>query len=89
MIQSAYSERGWALQQAYPETEELRKYFIHEYGQPRETYVAGGSMGGALVMVTLEPEPETVSLGGLDLWWCGGADVQRRFQRRVCMARGV
>src|SRR5665213_1035316 len=40
VIQSAYSERGWALQQAYPETELLRRYFVHAYQQPAETYVA-------------------------------------------------
>lgn len=80
VIQSAYSERGWALQQAYPETEQLRKYFVHEHGQPRETYVAGGSMGGALVMVTLELNPKPY-LGGLDL--CGAVGpTYESFQRR-------
>jgi pimeloyl-ACP methyl ester carboxylesterase len=68
VIQSAYSRTGWALQQAYPETESLRRYFIRKYGQPRETYVAGGSMGGQLVAITLELNP-TPYLGGLDL--CG------------------
>jgi pimeloyl-ACP methyl ester carboxylesterase len=68
VIQSAYSKTGWALQQAYPETESLRRYFIRKYGQPRETYVAGGSMGGQLVAITLELNPKPY-LGGLDL--CG------------------
>jgi pimeloyl-ACP methyl ester carboxylesterase len=68
VVQSAYSATGWALQQAYPETETLRKYFTRKYGQPRETYVAGGSMGGQLVAVTLELNPKPY-LGGLDL--CG------------------
>jgi pimeloyl-ACP methyl ester carboxylesterase len=68
VIQSAYSKTGWALEQAYPETEELRRYFIKKYGQPRDTYVAGGSMGGQLVAVTLELNPKPYS-GGLDL--CG------------------
>jgi pimeloyl-ACP methyl ester carboxylesterase len=80
IIQSAYSERGWALQQAYPETEQLRKYFVHAYQQPSETYVAGGSMGGALVMVTLELNPKPY-LGGLDL--CGAVGpTYEAFQRR-------
>jgi len=80
VIQSAYSERGWALQQAYPETEQLRKYFVHAHGQPRETYVAGGSMGGALVMVTLELNPKPY-LGGLDL--CGSVGpTYESFERR-------
>ena len=68
IAQSGYSQSGWALEQAYPETEQLRKYFVKAYGQPRETYVAGASMGGALVMVTLELNPKPY-LGGLDL--CG------------------
>jgi pimeloyl-ACP methyl ester carboxylesterase len=68
VIQSAYSRTGWALQQAYPETDALRRYFVKKYGQPSETYVAGGSMGGQLVAVTLEINPKPY-LGGLDL--CG------------------
>jgi pimeloyl-ACP methyl ester carboxylesterase len=85
IIQSEYSQPGWALQQAYPETEQLRKYFIHTYGQPRETYVAGESMGGALVMVTLELNPKPY-LGGLNL--CGSIgptyeSLQRRFAWRA------
>lgn len=68
VLQSAYSKTGWALQQAYPETESLRRYFIRKYGQPRETFVAGGSMGGELVAITLELNPKPY-LGGLDL--CG------------------
>jgi pimeloyl-ACP methyl ester carboxylesterase len=68
VIQSAYSRTGWALQQAFPETEALRRYFIKKYGQPTETYVAGGSMGGQLVAVTLEINPKPY-VGGLDL--CG------------------
>jgi hypothetical protein len=68
VIQSAYSQTGWALAQAYPETESLRKYFVQKYGAPKETYVAGGSMGGELVSITLELNPKPY-MGGLDL--CG------------------
>jgi pimeloyl-ACP methyl ester carboxylesterase len=68
VVQSAYSKTGWALQQAYPETDALRRYFVRKYGPPKETYVAGGSMGGQLVAVTLEINPKPY-LGGLDL--CG------------------
>ena len=80
IAQSRYSQAGWALQQGYPETEQLRKYFVKSYGQPRETYVAGGSMGGALVMVTLELNPKPY-LGGLDL--CGAVGpTYESFERR-------
>ena len=85
IAQSAYSEAGWALQQAYPETEALRHYFDHKYGHPKETYVVGGSMGGALVMITLELNPKPY-VGGLDL--CGAVgptfvSFDRRFAMRA------
>lgn len=68
VVQSAYSKTGWALEQAYPETEMLRRYFIKQYGTPSETYVTGRSMGGQLVAITLELNSKPY-LGGLDL--CG------------------
>ena len=85
VVQSGYSQAGWALQQAYPETESLRKYFTRAYGQPRETYVTGSSMGGALVMVTMELNAK-VYKGALDL--CGAVGpsfepFQRRFAWRA------
>jgi pimeloyl-ACP methyl ester carboxylesterase len=85
VAQSGYSQRGWALPQAFPETEALRKYFVKTYGQPRDTYVAGGSMGGALVMVTLELNPKPY-VGGLDM--CGAVgptylSFERRFALRA------
>ena len=85
VVQSAYSQTGWALPQAYPETEALRQYFSKRFGAPVETYAAGSSMGGALVMVTLELNPKPY-LGGLDL--CGAvgptsASFDRRFAMRA------
>ena len=85
VAQSAYSEGGWALQQAYPESEALRHYFDRKYGHPRETYAVGGSMGGALVMITLELNPKPY-IGGLDL--CGAVgptfvSFDRRFAMRA------
>ncbi len=85
VAQSAYSEGGWALQQAYPESEALRHYFDHRYGHPKETYAVGRSMGGALVMITLELNPKPFA-GGLDL--CGAVgptfvSFDRRFALRA------
>jgi hypothetical protein len=85
VIESAYSRGGWALEQAYPETEALRRYFTRRYGQPHETYVTGSSMGGDLVSITLELNPKPY-LGGLDL--CGAvgptyAEMERRFALRA------
>jgi hypothetical protein len=83
VIQSAYSKTGWALQQAYPETEALRRYFVKKYGQPTNTYVAGGSMGGELVSITLELNPKPY-MGGLDL--CGSVGPTfESFERRFAM----
>jgi hypothetical protein len=91
VIQSAYSTAGWALEQAYPETEQLRLYFLRKYGgsgknaKSIRTFVAGASMGGALVTATLELNPKPY-VGGLDLCGAVGAtDIafQRRFAHRA------
>ncbi len=85
IVQSAYSQPGWALPQAFPETETLRRYFVKKYGSPRESYVVGRSMGGELVSITLELNPRPY-LGGLDL--CGSVgpafeSFERRFALRA------
>ncbi len=89
IIQSAFSTPGWALAEAYPETEQLRQYFLKKYEKPSEgkkaakqmeTIAAGGSMGGALVVATLELNPKPYS-GGLNL--CGSVGpTDMAFQRR-------
>ena len=81
VIQSGFSVYGWALPQAFADTELLRKTFVKQHGQPRETYVSGQSMGGALTMMTLERNPEPYN-GALNL--CGAVLptnewAQRRF----------
>jgi len=99
IVQSAYSATGWAMEQAYPDTEQLRQYFLHKYaagsegkggkdgkpGKAVRTFVAGGSMGGALVAATLELNPRPY-VAGLDI--CGAVgptDIafQRRFAHRA------
>jgi hypothetical protein len=85
IAQSAYSQTGWALPQAFPETEALRRYFAKKYGQPRESFAVGRSMGGELVSITLELNPKAY-LGGLDL--CGSVgpafeSFERRFALRA------
>ncbi|SDG01604.1 alpha/beta hydrolase [Terriglobus roseus] len=85
VIQSGYSETGWALQAGYSDTESLRRYFVKKYGTPRETFAAGGSMGGALTMITMELNKNTYA-GGLNL--CGAVGpsyvhLDRRFATRA------
>lgn len=85
IIQSGYSQTGWALEQAFPETEDLRNFFIAHHGQPRETFVSGHSMGGALTMMTIEQRPD-VYAGALALCGrLGSMDVasQQRFSWRA------
>lgn len=89
VIQSGYSAPGWAMAEAYPETEQLRQYFLKHYGQPAEgrkaarqmeTIVEGSSMGGALVTAELELNAKPYA-GGLDL--CGSVGpTDLAFQRR-------
>jgi pimeloyl-ACP methyl ester carboxylesterase len=74
-----------ALEQAIPETEALRRYFIEHYGSPSETYVTGHSMGGMLTIMTIEQNPEPY-VGALDL--CGAVTdtfsrISHRFDLRV------
>ncbi len=85
VVQSGYSTTGWAIVQAYAETEKLRKMFVMARGPVRETYVTGYSMGGELTMMTMERNPEPY-VGALDL--CGAIVpanewAQRRFALRA------
>lgn len=68
VAQSGYAAGGWAIPEAVQDTEALRRYFTRKYGQPKETYVTGHSMGGFLTMVLVESLPVAYG-GGLAL--CG------------------
>jgi pimeloyl-ACP methyl ester carboxylesterase len=75
VIQSAYAEPGWAVEQAIEDSERLRQHFVSTHGKPQDTYAIGMSMGGLLTVEALESRP-TVYAGGLSL--CGAitpADV--------------
>jgi pimeloyl-ACP methyl ester carboxylesterase len=79
VIQSGFSQGGWALEQAIPETQALSIYFAARYDKPNETYVAGASMGGMLTAMSIEQSPD-VYAGGLDL--CGAVqDTASQFTR--------
>ena len=56
--ESAYSRQGWAIKEGVEETEALRKYFLRTYGEVREAYVLGHSMGGVITLATIERYPE-------------------------------
>jgi len=86
MAQSGYAAGGWAIQEAVNDTEALRRHFVKTYGQPKETYVMGHSMGGHLTMVMMETFPNVYD-GGLALCGVlGAADdfmLKRVFHPRV------
>jgi hypothetical protein len=71
VAQSAYSATGWAVEQAVSDGERLRAHFSGKHGKPRETFVAGMSMGGTLTVMSLESAPDTYA-GGLSL--CGAIE---------------
>jgi pimeloyl-ACP methyl ester carboxylesterase len=66
VIQSGYSEGGWAIQAGARDTERLRRYFAAHYGAPRQSLLMGMSMGGTLIALTMEKQPD-VYAGALSL----------------------
>jgi pimeloyl-ACP methyl ester carboxylesterase len=79
VVESGFSVTGWALPQAFAETEMLRQKFVKDHGQPTETYVTGESMGGALTMMTFEKNPGPYN-GALDL--CGAVLPANEWSQR-------
>ena len=85
VAQSAYAQTGWAVEQAYADTEKLRQHFVTKYGKPQRAFVMGMSMGGTLTALTIESKPQTYA-GALSL--CGAigpsdAMFQRDFALRA------
>ena len=85
VAQSTYAQTGWAVEQAYADTEKLREHFVAKYGKPKQNWVMGMSMGGTLTALTIEAKPETYA-GALSL--CGAigpsdAMFQRDFALRA------
>jgi len=58
IAQSEYSTQGWAVKEAIEDTESLRRYFVSKYGQPKETYITGHSMGAMISISTIERYPD-------------------------------
>ena len=63
---SDYSSQCFAYEQGVNETEALRKYVVKKYGKMDSTFIAGGSMGGAVALATLENFGKNYN-GGLPL----------------------
>jgi len=85
VAQSAYSQTGWAVEQAYADTEKLRQYFVGNYGKPQRNLAMGMSMGGTLAALTIESKPD-IYAGALSLCGAIGASdtmFQRDFALRA------
>jgi dienelactone hydrolase len=65
---SSFSENGFVPGIGTNDTLTLKRYFARQFGRPRRTYIAGSSMGGNIVTLSLENFPEEYD-GGLSL--CG------------------
>ncbi|HEY3520961.1 MAG TPA: alpha/beta hydrolase [Rhodanobacteraceae bacterium] len=68
VLQSGYSEGGWAIEAGARDTERLRRHFIAHHGRPVQTWLMGMSMGGTLIARTAEAQPKAYA-GALSL--CG------------------
>jgi pimeloyl-ACP methyl ester carboxylesterase len=79
VIQSGYSAAGWAVEQAYADTEKLRQSFVAKHGAPKRSYVMGMSMGGTLTAMTIEQRAE-IYRGALSL--CGAIEPSNRMMQR-------
>ena len=55
VIQSGFSTSGWALAEAYPETEQLRLYFMKRYGQAQAQPLAKAAAAKAALLKKLKP----------------------------------
>lgn len=86
VIQSGYSRGGWAVEQAYAETEALRRDFVATYGTPARSWVMGDSMGGALTALTIETRPE-IYRGALAL--CGAIEPSNRILDKAFALRAA
>ena len=79
VIQSAYSATGWAVEEGAADTERLRNAFVAKHGEPKQTLVAGMSMGGTLTAMAIESQPD-VYAGALSL--CGAIEPSDRLMQR-------
>jgi len=79
VIQSGYSEGGWAIDAGAADSERLREAFVRRYGKPVQTLAIGMSMGGTLVVAALERRPG-IYAGALSM--CGAIEPSDRLISR-------
>lgn len=75
LVQSGYARADWNIEDAYRDTEWVRRHFSATIGKPTRTYAVGQSMGGLAVAHALE-QPDTPYDAGLSLGGTlGGGDA--------------
>lgn len=79
VIQSGYSGTGWAIEEGSADTEKLRRHFVATFGVPKETFVMGMSMGGAMTVMAIETRPDVYDAA---LSLCGAIEPSDRFMQR-------
>lgn len=57
IARSAYSTAGWAVAEAVPESEAVRRLAVESFGAPKRTYVIGHSLGAHIALASLEAHP--------------------------------
>lgn len=68
VARSSYSAQGWAVAEALVDNERLRQHAATLIGKPKRTWLLGNSLGGLLVLASLERHPDAYD-GALSL--CG------------------
>jgi len=58
---SKFSEQGYALKDGANRTKQLRSFFCDRIGTPRDTYLVGYSLGGAISIMLAEKNPDLFS----------------------------
>lgn len=86
LIQSGYSAAGWAVEEAYADTEKLRRAFVAKRGKPVRSYAMGMSMGGTLAAMTIEQHPEIYNAA---LSLCGALEPSDRLMQRDLALRAA
>ena len=80
---SSFSENGYAPGIGADDTLALKQYFTQQFGRPQRTYIAGASMGGNVVTLSLENFPDEYD-GGLSL--CGAIAGEEEIDYLVAWA---
>lgn len=80
---SSFSENGYVPGIGVNDTLKLKQYFSERFGSPRRTFIAGSSLGGHIVVLSLELFPDEYD-GGLS--FCGAVAGQEEIDYLLAWA---